>query len=399
LPANLNVSELAGLNNHLGTASRKACSTNFFNKDTLSLKFEKDSYLFEMETYDFFSVCQANDVRRYGCVRFVTDYVLSCEDRLSKPCDLNPGLASGVQEQRAVAQNLRSTLQVQGLSEGTQKELEARLHQCTQQIRAADEERHRAVSGRVASYLQAIKMHQHMHLFKSDMLSEHSSELANALLCGQLDQGRSLADVKKLIRMCMPVDFSWIFELDLSPNQLQLPTDAPVIKSKDVDGAISWIRKKFNSKLREFCGERLSESPALGTSKFVFEWLYAAKLEYSELLGHPCAFVRGDSVSVDRLGGRVRAKFLFAEGPILSNETNIVEVGLQDGRFEVVQYSRDKIYDLGGLILCYKDGSKDLVTPQNSLLCSSFWEIDHIVAVYHIRDDISLDGDEYHEDF
>lgn len=52
---------------------KNICSTNFLNMTIIDKYFK--GYLFDMETYDFFAVCE-NGEDSYGCVRFVTDYVL-----------------------------------------------------------------------------------------------------------------------------------------------------------------------------------------------------------------------------------------------------------------------------------------------------------------------------------
>ena len=58
-----------------GVEKKKTCSTNFLNTTVIHQKFEKD-YLFDMETYDFYDICKKNGIKKYSCIRFVTDYVL-----------------------------------------------------------------------------------------------------------------------------------------------------------------------------------------------------------------------------------------------------------------------------------------------------------------------------------
>lgn len=49
------------------------CSTNFLNMTIIHEDFA--DCLFDMETYDFFDICRLNQ-SAFGCIRFVTDYVL-----------------------------------------------------------------------------------------------------------------------------------------------------------------------------------------------------------------------------------------------------------------------------------------------------------------------------------
>jgi hypothetical protein len=55
--------------------SKKICSTNFLNSNVIDKHFET-GYLFDMETFDFYDVCEKQGVKKYSCVRFVTDYVV-----------------------------------------------------------------------------------------------------------------------------------------------------------------------------------------------------------------------------------------------------------------------------------------------------------------------------------
>ena len=61
---------------HIKVSKRLICSTNFLNENCIDEKFEKEKFLFDMETYDFFDICHKEEVPRYGCIRFVTDFVL-----------------------------------------------------------------------------------------------------------------------------------------------------------------------------------------------------------------------------------------------------------------------------------------------------------------------------------
>jgi len=61
----------------LVSGAKAICSTNFLNLNIIHHSFQY--FLFDMETYDFFDVCSRNGVNHYGCVRFVTDYVMPRE--------------------------------------------------------------------------------------------------------------------------------------------------------------------------------------------------------------------------------------------------------------------------------------------------------------------------------
>lgn len=56
-------------------ASRRIVSLNFLSESILDLAFSKD--LFDMETFDFFSVCADLNADWYYCYRFVTDLIES----------------------------------------------------------------------------------------------------------------------------------------------------------------------------------------------------------------------------------------------------------------------------------------------------------------------------------
>jgi len=57
-----------------GINPKKTCSTNFLNTNVIDEVFT-NGYLFDMETFDFFDICKKKGIKRYSCVRFVTDYV------------------------------------------------------------------------------------------------------------------------------------------------------------------------------------------------------------------------------------------------------------------------------------------------------------------------------------
>ena len=74
----------------LHVEKKRTCSTNFLNTTIIDQRFAEE-YLFDMETYDFYDICQKNEIKKFSCLRFVTDYVLpldkeeSLEDYVQHP--------------------------------------------------------------------------------------------------------------------------------------------------------------------------------------------------------------------------------------------------------------------------------------------------------------------------
>jgi hypothetical protein len=60
---------------------KKTCSTNFINDTIIDKRFE--GFLFDMETYDFYDICEKNQIKTFSCLRFVTDYVLPLNTKVN----------------------------------------------------------------------------------------------------------------------------------------------------------------------------------------------------------------------------------------------------------------------------------------------------------------------------